>query len=588
MTWEAWFTLGVVLVMIILLARDFTAPAAVVFAAVVALLVAGVIEPGQALAGFSNPAPVTVAALYVVASGIERTGVLNRLIDSTLGGGGSERMTLARLLLPSAGASAFLNNTPIVAMLVPAVSRWSQRVGRSVSRYLMPLSFAVILGGMVTLIGTSTNIVVSGLMQGSAMEPMGFFEVAKLGLPVAGFGLILLILLAPTLLPDRRGARRDIEDVREFVVELRVDRGGPLDGSSVEGGGLRHLVGVFLAQVERGSELIAPVGPDTVLHGNDLLRFVGNARDVADLTGRAGLTPEAKQHTAGIPTGRLALFEAVIGDASPLVGSSLKSVGFRDHYQAAVLAIHRADRRVEAKLGEVRLKTGDTLLVLGSPAFADRWQGSNDFLLVSRFGAADPPRADKVIPATLIGIGVVVVAALGLLPILEVSLLGAFAVVLTGVLSPGEARSAVDLDVIIVIAASFGVGEALFQTGLASNLAGWLVDGFEPLGPVGVLIGVALATIALTEAITNNAAAVLMFPIAVAAASRVGADPRAYAIVVAVMASASFLTPIGYQTNTMVWGPGGYRFGDYSRLGFPLTLLTLAAVGTLAPTWWAI
>jgi len=193
-----------------------------------------------------------------------------------------------------------------------------------------------------------------------------------------------------------------------------------------------------------------------------------------------------------------------------------------------------------------------------------------------------------VLPATLIGIGVVVAASTGLLPILDASLLGAIAVVLFGVLSPGEARSAVDLDVIIVIAASFGVGAALFDTGLAERLAGWLVDGFHPLGSVGVLVGVALATLALTEAITNNAAAVLMFPIAVAAAAQVGADPRAYAIVVAVMASASFLTPIGYQTNTMVWGPGGYRFGDYARLGFPLTLVTLAAVAALAPLWWSL
>jgi len=458
LTWEAWFTLAVVVLTIALLARDFTAPAAVVFAAAVALLVAGVIEPAQAFSGFSNSAPMTVAALYVVAAGIERTGVLNRLVDSALGGGNGERRTLARLLLPSAGASAFLNNTPIVAMLVPAVSRWSQRVGRSVSRYLMPLSFAVILGGTLTLIGTSTNIVVSGLMEGSGMEPMGFFEIAKLGLPVVIAGLALLILLAPRLLPDRRGARKDIDDVREFVVEMRVDSAGALDGASVEGGGLRHLVGVFLAQVERGAELIAPVTPETVLRGGDLLRFVGNARDVADLQGRSGLTPEAQQHTAAIPTGRLAFFEAVIGDASPLVGTSLKAIGFRDRYQAAVLAIHRADRRVEAKLGEVRLKTGDTLLLLASPAFTDRWQGSSDFLLVSRFGASEPERSDKVLPATLIGIGVVVAASTGLLPILDASLLGAIAVVLFGVLSPGEARSAVDLDVIIVIAASFRYG----------------------------------------------------------------------------------------------------------------------------------
>jgi di/tricarboxylate transporter len=267
MTTDAWITLGVVLLTIVLLARDFTAPAAVVFGAVVALLVAGVIEPAEAFSGFGNAAPITVAALYVVAAGIERTGVLNRIVDFVLGSGGGERRTLTRLLVPTATASAFLNNTPIVAMMVPPVSRWSQRMGRSVSRYLMPLSYAAMVGGMVTLIGTSTNVVVSGLLEASGFEPMGFFEIAKLGLPVAVGGVALMVLVAPVTLPTRRPARQDIEDVREFVVEMRVDRGGALDSLSVADADLRHLAGVFLVQLERAGETIAPVAPSTVLRG---------------------------------------------------------------------------------------------------------------------------------------------------------------------------------------------------------------------------------------------------------------------------------------------------------------------------------
>ena len=588
MTTDAWITLGVVLLTIVLLARDFTAPAAVVFGAVVALLVAGVIEPAEAFSGFGNAAPITVAALYVVAAGIERTGVLNRIVDFVLGSGGGERRTLTRLLVPTATASAFLNNTPIVAMMVPPVSRWSQRMGRSVSRYLMPLSYAAIVGGMVTLIGTSTNVVVSGLLEASGFEPMGFFEIAKLGLPVAVGGVALMVLVAPVTLPTRRPARQDIEDVREFVVEMRVDRGGALDSLSVADADLRHLASVFLVQLERAGETIAPVAPSTVLRGGDRLRFVGNAREVADVHDRAGLTPEAQEHAVAIPSGQHAFFEAVIGDASPLVGASLKGIGFRDRYQAAVLAIHRAGQRVEGKLGEVRLRTGDTLLVLAAPAFQDRWHGTTDFLLVSRFGGPEPARAQKIVPATAIAVAVVVAAGLGLLPILEASLLGAIAMVVFGVLSPNEARTAVDLDVIVVIAAAFGLGAAITGTGLAERLANGLVGGAEGLGSAAVVLAVSLATLALTEAITNNAAAVLMFPVAIAAAADVGADPRAFALVVALMASASFLTPIGYQTNTMVWGPGGYRFGDYARLGAPLTILTLVVVAVLAPIYWVI
>lgn len=588
MTWESWFTLAVVVAVVVVLTRNVVSPAVVMFGATVVLFVADVIDGDVAFAGFSNPAPMTVAALFVVAAGIERTGALNRLVDRMLGRGSGERRTLARLVVPTMGASAVLNNTPVVAILVPPVSRWSQRLGRSASRYLMPLSFAALLGGTITVIGTSTNIVVSGLLEERGMDALGFFEITPLGLVIAVTGAALLVVLTPVLLPARRPARGSIDDVREFVVEMRVDRGGPLDGTTVEAGGLRHLAGVFLAQLERDGVPLAPVAPDAVLRGGDLLRFVGNARDVADLQGRAGLTGEAQEHVERIPAGRMAFFEAVLGDSSPLVGSSLKEAGFRDRYRAAVLAIHRSGHRIDAKLGEVRLRTGDTLLILAAPGFRGRWHGSSDFLLVSPFDAVEPMRPRRTLPALAIGVGVVLVAGSGLLPIFEASLVGAFAVIAFRVLTPAEAMDSVDLDVIITIAASFGLGAAMTETGLAERLAGHLVGLLDGFGPVGVLLGVAVATMALTAVVSNNAAAVLMFPIAVAAAGGIGADPRAFAVVIAVMASVDFLTPIGYQTNTMVWGPGGYRFGDYARLGLPLSIATLVAVAVVAPMVWSI
>jgi di/tricarboxylate transporter len=590
MSWEAWLTLAVIALAVVLLAREVTVPAAVVFGATVTLLVAGVLEPAEAFQGFSNPAPITVAALYVVAGAIEKTGILGPLVQGFLGGGSSERMALARLLIPAAGASAFLNNTPIVAMLVPAVSQWAARTGRSLSRYLMPLSFAAILGGMVTLIGTSTNLIVSGLMQAHGLEPIGFFEISKIGLPIALACLGSIVLLAPVVIPDRRAARRDLQgDVREFVVEMTVTAGGPLDGLTVEEAGLRSLSGVFLFQVDRmDGEVVAAVSPRIEIHGGDRLRFVGRASDIVDLQARRGLVPEAQDHITGFDTTRLAFFEAVVGPASPLVGHTLKEMQFRGRYQAAVVAIHRADQRVEGKLGEVRIRVGDTLLMISGPNFRSLWHDRNDFLLVSRLGEAEPLRSAKAPIAALIGIGVVVAAATGMMDILEASLLGAIATVAFGVLSPSEAAGAVNLNVIVVIASAFGLGAALEVTGLADKVAGGLMDGLEGFGSWAVLLGIALMTQFLNAIITNNAASVLMFPIAISAASSLGADPRGFAIAMAVSASASFLTPIAYQTNTMVWGPGGYRFTDYPRLGAPLEVLTVLGVTLLTPLAWVV
>jgi di/tricarboxylate transporter len=589
MHWEGWVTLAVVAATVYALARDLIAPAVAVLGAVIALLVAGVITPAEAFSGLSNPAPITVAALFVLARAVEKTGALQPVLNATLGDGRGTRASLARLLAPSAAASAFLNNTPIVAMLVPQVTEWARRRGRSPSIYLMPLSFAVILGGVITLIGTSTNLVVSGLLQAAGQPPIGMFELTRIGLPVALVGVAALVALAPLLLKERRPAREDLsEDVREFVVSMDVVPGGPLDGQAVEAGGLRHLQGVFLVQVERAGQLIAPVAPTTVLQGGDRLTFVGKADLVVDLQRAHGLKSSEHKHVAEFDTTRHTFIAAVVGAASPLVGKTLRDIGFRARYQAAVVAIHRSGQRVAAKLGGVRLRLGDTLLLLTDPGFRERWRDRNDFLLIAPLGGTPPAASRKAGIVGLVALAIVVGAGSGLLPVLQLSLLGAVALVLLGVLTPGEARGALDLDVLLVIAGSFGLAAAMERSGLAGVVAHGLTSGFAFLGPVGVLLGVALATVALTEVITNNAAAALMFPIALRAAADAGAAARPFAIAITIAASCSFLTPIGYQTNTMVYGPGGYRFGDYARLGLPLTILIVTTVVLVVPVFWRL
>lgn len=588
MTWQAWFTLGVTLFSLYLLARETYSPANVMLGAVIVLLLARIITPSQAFAGFGNSAPITVAALYILARGVEKTGLMQPILALLLGSG-SGRASLGRLSAAAAGASAFLNNTPLVAMLIGPVSDWAERNGQSPSRYLMPLSYAVILGGAVTLIGTSTNLVVSGLLDAKTGRPMGLFEITPIGLPVALVGLVIMVLTAPRLLPDRRPARSELVAVaREFSVMMRVVPGGPLDGIAVQDAGLRHLQGVFLVELMREADTIAPVAPTTVLRGDDRLCFVGRVDEVVDLQAVRGLVSSEQQHLALFDTARHSFFEAVVGAASPLLGKTLKAVQFRARYQAAVVAIHRAGNRLNSKLGDVPLEVGDTLLVLADPGFRTRWRDRGDFLLVSALNGTPPGVTRKAGFVGMVLLVVVGVAGLGLLPMLEASLVGAAALVGFGVLTATEARNAVDLDVIIMVAASFGLGTAMEHSGLADVLAGGIVRGFEPFGPLGILLGIILATSLVTELITNNAAAALLFPIAWATASRVGADPRLFAVVVATMASTSFLTPIGYQTNTMVYGPGGYRFGDYTRLGAPLTTAVIVVILLVARFWYGV
>lgn len=573
LTFDSWATLAVVLLCIGLQVLDRVTAAVGFLGAAVALLILGVLTPAEAFAGFSNSAPLTVAALFVAARAVEKAGLLQPATEAVLGNRDQGRLTLAKLTGSIAALSAFMNNTPLVAMAAPQVADWSHRRGISPSRFLIPLSYATILGGVATTIGTSTNLVVSGMLESDGLAPLALFEMAPVGLPVAIAGVLLLVVFAPILLPVRRTARREFEEgAREFVVSMRVVPGGPLDGIMVEEGGLRHLQGVFLFQINRGQEVLAPVAPNTTFRAEDILSFAGQVEMVVDLQRMPGLVSAEAEHVA--PEGHHVLVEAVVGWQSPLVGRTLREVEFRREYQAAVLAIHRAGSRVMTKLGAVPLAAGDTLLMLAAPGFPERWRHRRDFLLVAQLNAPAPAPPRYKWRVAIIASTMVAVAAFGVLPMLQVAMAGAFSFVLVRVLSAAEAFESVDMEVFIMIAAALGVGTAMEKTGLAQALAGGLVGLFRE-GGVGPVVGILVATAIVTELLTNNAAAAIMYPIGAATAQAIGLDVRAMAIAIAVMASCSFLTPIGYQTNMMVYGPGGYRFLDYTRLGAPLTVSSL-------------
>jgi di/tricarboxylate transporter len=586
--WEAVVTGVLVLLMVGVLATGRWAPDAVMLGVLLVLLITGILEPTQAVAGFANEGVITVGMLYVLATGLRETGAMNAVTDRMLGRPRSALGAQARLAIPVVGLSAFINNTPIVAMFLPTLASFARRAGISPARLFMPLSFASILGGVCTLIGTSTNVVVARLVNQSQLtdtrgEPLSFgmFTITRVGLPIALIGLAYMLLFGRRLLPDR--APKAPAPAAGYHAALRVGPGCPAAGKTVERAGLRGLPGVFLARIERDGETVTAVGPDEIVRVGDDLVFVGDLPALVELQQMRGLTPSDRTGAnAGYrPDQRLT--EAVVASDSSLVGSTIRESGVRTRFGAVVVAVRRQGQDLPGRLGDIRLRAGDTLLLEAPPGLARRVAGGQDFYLASEVGVPAALRHERAwvalgVLALLIGL-----ISFEVLDTMTASMLAAALMVLTRCCTGSQARRGVDFQILVVIGAAFGIAQAMESTGLAAAVAEGIVSVASGLGPWGLLAGVYALTVVFTACMTNNAAAVLMFPIAVAIAAREGVNPMPFAIAVAVAASCEFSTPIGYQTNLMVMGPGGYRWVDYLRFGGPLTLLCGLVCVLLAP-----
>ncbi|MEM8618237.1 MAG: SLC13 family permease [Actinomycetota bacterium] len=584
MTGDEWLTLAVLVVTFLVLVLDRVPTAAGLGGAVFALMLLGVVDQEQALTGLSASAPVTIAALYVLAGAATATGAFSPVIDRLMDAGGrGDRARLAGIATAAAGFSAVLPNTPLVALAAPRIVTWSRRTGRSPAAYLMPLSFAAVLGGVITVIGTSTNLVVSDLLVAAGDDPLGVFEITGAGLPVAIVGIAVLVVTAPRL----RAARRPVEELDEraqrYTMALRVDGDGSVVGQTVDEAGLRDLAGVFLAGIERDGRVVT-ARPETRLGAGDVCYFVGDVDDIVDLMEVRGLSSAEGPHLDGaLERPGTGLFEVVVSERSELAGSTLRDVGFRARYDAAVLAIRRHDDDVPGKLGTVELRPGDVLLLLATADFGRRFRGHSDFSVVAPLSTAPPPRRGSAAVVLAAIVAMVVLAVSGALTLLEASLLAVGAVVALRAVSLTEARRAVNLNVVLTIAMAISLGTAVAASGLAGEFAALLSSIGDPFGQTGRIVAVLVATMVLTEVLSNNAAAAVMLPVATATALDAGYDPRAFAIVALIGASCSFLSPLGYQTNLMVYGLGGYRFGDFTRVGAPLTLATVVVTPIVVP-----
>jgi di/tricarboxylate transporter len=569
-----------------LLAFTHLGPDLVLLAALGLLLVTGVLDTRQALEGFANEGMITVGILFVVGAGVRDTGAVNWLAEKLFGRPKSTLGAVTRVVGPATVLSAFMNNTPLVAMLIPAVNEWAAKFRIPPSKLMIPLSYAAILGGTCTLIGTSTNLVVNGLMTTQAGLPaLGMFEVSWVGVPAAIIGGAYLIACAAWLLPDRRPAISQLGDPKEYTVEMMVEEGSLLEGKTIEQAGLRHLAGVYLAEIDRDGSILPAVAPQEKLHGGDRLVFVGVVDSVVELQKIRGLIPATNQvFKLGEPRSERCLIEAVVSTSCPLVGKTIRAGRFRSVYGAAVVAVARGGERVRSKIGDIELEPGDTLLLEAHPSFYERQRNSRDFYLISQLENSTPLRHDRAILSILILLSMVVAVTMGL-SMLKGSALAAALMLAFGCVSGNSARRSIDWPVLLAIAASFGLGKALEITKAADGITSALVESTAG-NPWIALAMVYLVTVVVTELITNNAAAALMFPFAISTSTNLGVNYMPFVIAVMMAASAGFATPIGYQTNLMVMGPGGYRFSDYVKIGVPLDLLVGVITVAIAPFVW--
>ncbi|MCC6154785.1 MAG: SLC13 family permease [Candidatus Hydrogenedentes bacterium] len=601
MGWEAYLTLGVVIVIFIGLAKEL-APDALLLGGAVVLAVAKIITPKEALAGFSNEGMITVAALFIVAAALKETGALEHIGRLLLGRATDEKGVIARMGVIVTSISALMNNTPVVAMMLPVLVSWCRKHRVSPSRVLIPLSYLTILGGVCTLIGTSTNIVVNGLLEKAFatpiegypngrpdLHPMGLFEIAWVGVPCAIVGTLFLVFIGRRLLPERKDLLDQLgESMREYMVDMRIEPGCRLSGQRVEEAGLRHLPGLFLVELVRGEQVISPVAPDQLIEAGDVLAFTGSVSTIVDLERIPGLVPVADEgyvREAAERRGRL-LSEAVVSNKSPLIGKSIRDANFRATYNAAVVAVHRGGERLKGRVGDIVLRNGDTLLLQTGPHFSRAHRDNPDFFLVSDVQDSRPTRHER---STL---SLVFLAVLMALLVTEkwgtaiAALVVAGLMIATRCISTTDARLSIDWQTLITIGASFAIGTAMEKSGLVAAISGALVPDPKALSPFVVLVILYVMTNVATELISNNAAAVLMFPFAVSFADNLGVEPRPFIMAVVIAASAAFALPLGYQTHLMVYGPGGYKLGDFLRVGIFMDLLIGICALTVIPLVW--
>lgn len=594
MTWE---TMQIVIVLALTvvvfggMVKELMAPDILAMCAVAFLLALGILSSKEVLGVFSNSAPFTVGCLFVLSAALERTGVIDTVAQMIARvHWRSPLHALGVVMLIAMVMSAFINNTPIVVILTPVVISLAHSVRQPPSKMLIPLSFATILGGTCTLIGTSTNILVDGVFQKHNLPAFGIFEITPFGLVYAVIGLVYLYLFGRHLLPDRSTLSDTLIDLshRKFLTEVLIPQGSPLIGKSLSEAGLSRKRGHHVVDIIREETSLNPEHGEPKLQGGDRLVLRTSVAEFVGLRNGGDVTFDPNAHLIEpITTRDVRMMEGIIGPHSSLVGQRVSDLNLRRLYDTYILAIHRQNENLHTNFDEVRLQFGDTLLLEGSAAGLKRLFDRQELINLTEVTVL-PFRRNKAWIAIIATLAVIVLSAFNTLPITSTALIAAAIVVATGCLDADEAYKAIQWPILMLIFGMLAVGIAMEKTGAAELVVNALVGTVGVLGPWAVLSLVYLITSVLTEFISNNAAAILLTPIGIGLADQMGVDARPFAVAVMFAASASFATPIGYQTNTFVYGAGGYKFMDFTRVGLPLNIMLWIVASFVIPIFWPL
>ena len=590
---EIWIVSTILVITLLLLITERLPLDVTSIGIIAALSVSGILTPVEAVSGFANPAVITVAAMFLISRGLIRTGAVELLSEAVVSMARSNaRWAIVLVFAIVALSSAFINNTPVVVLFIPVVMSMCCVFGLSPSKYLIPLSYASILAGTCTLIGTSTNIIVSDLSAGYGYGAIGMFELAKAGVPIALVGICFIWLAAPKLLPNMANPTCELENEqhRKYLAQIRIPKKSPLIGRALTAAFTGSFPDVQVVELVRYDHIFFPDRDAVEIAGDDLLLVKGPAKEVVRLIEAAGADLPHSPGEFSLSPGNVdkLIVEIIIPPQSSLLGSRLMEVElFRDP-DFHVIAIQRSGLHyTERKIHDVKLKLGDILLVQLPWEKLDQIRGRSDFIVVEdvHHRIVNRTRAKY---AGIIFLGVVALASAGILDIMVCAIAGVFLMFLSGCLQVRDAYRSLQGNVLMLIAGTIALGVALEKTGASRLYAEMLLIGLRELPPVLILGAFILITSISTQLLSNNATAVLVLPVAISAALELGMNPKSFIIAVCFGASACFATPIGYQTNLLVYGPGGYRFTDYLKMGIPLNLVVLAMGSVLIPLFWPL
>ncbi len=554
---------------------EWLKPAISFLLAVLIFTITGILGTQEVLAGFSNPSIIVIILLVIITAGLRKNFRMELLFDAVFKKSKTYRNFLIRMMTQVALLSAFINNTPVVALMTPYVFDYGRKNNIAPSKLLIPLSFATIMGGMITLIGTSTTLVLNGFIMEANVPELQFEDLLFIGILVSVTGIAFIAFIGHKLLPNYRDTIQDFsKNQREYLIETRLTSNSPLINKTVVAGGLRNLQGVYLVEIQRNEKIISPVYPNEIIEKDDILFFAGDTNNIMDIinTGKGLVLPEnAKDYHQD----KIEVIEAVVASYSSLIDKTVKESGFRNRYDAAIVAIHRNGERISGKIGDIELKPSDVLLLYAGNDFSNRVDLYRDLYVINQVRQLAEPGKKKYYALALIAMGALVLfvtKGLSLFP----SLLIIFTIMVGfGLITIQEIRRELDFSMIGILVLSLAIGQAMILSGAGAMVAEWMISLFEPIGSTAILIGLIIITTLLTSLIGNVGAVSISFPIALGISEALQMSGMPYFLGIAYAASAAFITPFSYQTNLLIYGPGGYNLKDFIRVGIPVTFIYL-------------